>query len=87
MTDMTMNVSSANTAANENRTNRIFNYESIFKDYPDVVTVDHVQEMLHIGRNTAYSLLKDGTLKAFKNGTHYIIPKASVVNFVLGIVA
>ena len=81
MTDMTMNVSSANTAANENRTNRIF------KDYPDVVTVDHVQEMLHIGRNTAYSLLKDGTLKAFKNGTHYIIPKASVVNFVLGIVA
>ena len=39
------------------------NNKDIFKNYPDVVTVEDLQNMLHIGRNTAYGILKDGAIK------------------------
>lgn len=57
------------------------NYTDIFKNYPDVITIGDLQEMLHIGRNTAYGILKDGTIKAVKIGKRYIIPKISVIEF------
>lgn len=57
----------------------------IFRDYPDVVTIDDLQSMLHIGRNTAYKLLQDNIIKTLKVGKRYIIPKTSVVNFVTSI--
>lgn len=53
----------------------------IFKDYPDVVTPTDVQNMLHIGRNRVYELLKTNTIKSIKVGKKYIIPKKSVINF------
>lgn len=34
---------------------------TMFSDYPDVVSVEQVTEMLHIGQVLAYKLLKDGT--------------------------
>ena len=37
---------------------------TLFSDYPDVVSVEQVTEMLHIGQVLAYKLLKDGTIKA-----------------------
>lgn len=57
---------------------------SMFAEYPDVLSIEQLQEMLHIGRNTAYDLLKDSTIKTIKIGKKYIIPKASVINFILG---
>ena len=33
-------------------------YLTMFKDYPDVVTVEHLQEMLGICRKNAYLLVK-----------------------------
>lgn len=53
----------------------------IFKDYPDVVTPEDIQNMLHIGRNRVYELLKTNTIKSIKVGKKYIIPKKSVINF------
>jgi excisionase family DNA binding protein len=53
----------------------------IFKDYPDVVTPEDVQNMLHIGRNRVYELLKTNAIKSIKVGKKYIIPKKSVINF------
>ena len=53
----------------------------IFKDYPDVVTPEDVQNMLHIGRNRVYELLKTNSIKSIKVGKKYIIPKKSVINF------
>lgn len=38
--------------------------------------------MLHIGRNTAYGILKDGAIKTIKVGKKYIIPKQSVIEFI-----
>lgn len=46
------------------------------KDYPDVLTVKDVADVLHIGINTAYSLLQTGELKSCKIGRIYRVPKA-----------
>lgn len=62
-----------------------YNSIDIFKDYPDVITIDDLQSMLHIGRNTAYKMLQDNIIKTLKIGKKYIIPKTSVVNFVTSI--
>ena len=55
--------------------------EEMFRSYPDVITVDDMQEMLHIGRNTAYQLLRDHRVPSIKVGKKYIIPKSSVIDF------
>lgn len=51
------------------------------KDYGDVLSVKDVQEILGIGRNAVYIMLKNGTLKTKKIGTKYIIPKRSVQTY------
>lgn len=58
-----------------------FSSKEVFADYPDVITVDDMQEMLHIGRNTAYQLLRDHRVQSIKVGKKYIIPKSSVIDF------
>lgn len=57
------------------------NTMTMFSDYPDVVSVEQVTEMLHIGQVLAYKLLKDGSIKARKVGRRYIIAKRSVIEF------
>lgn len=46
----------------------------IFRRYPDVVTVEQLCKMLHIGKNTAYSLLTSEQIKSVRVGNKYIIP-------------
>jgi excisionase family DNA binding protein len=59
----------------------IINTERNINDYPDVITIEELMEMLHIGRNSAYSILKGGLIKTIKVGKKYIIPKKSVIEF------
>ena len=54
----------------------------MFADYPDVVRIDDIQSMLQIGRNSVYTLLKQGLIKSIKIGKKYIIPKSAVIDFV-----
>ncbi len=54
----------------------------MFKDYPDIITILDLQTMLHIGRNAAYKLLQDNSIVSIRVGKKYIIPKASVANFI-----
>lgn len=54
---------------------------TMFSDYPDVVSVEQVTEMLHIGQVLAYKLLKEGAIKARKVGRRYIIAKKNVIEF------
>ena len=63
----------------------IENEKRMFESYPDVVTIDDLQSMLHVGRNTAYKILQKDLIKTLKIGKKYIIPKASVVKFVASI--
>lgn len=53
----------------------------IFSKYNDVVTVENVMEMLHLGRVTVYSLLKSGRIHTLRVGKKYVIPKKSVIEF------
>ena len=41
-------------------------YSDVFKDYPDVVTVEQMSEMLDISTKTAYKLLNENCIKHFK---------------------
>jgi len=59
------------------------NMERPFDDYPDVVSVEEIQQMLRIGKNAVYTLLKDGVIKSVKVGKRYIVPKKYVVEFLL----
>lgn len=55
----------------------------IFKDYPDVVTVSQLKDMLQIGINQAYSLIKTGVIPSIRIGREYKIAKISIINYVL----
>ena len=56
--------------------------QEMFANYPDVVDVSGLQSMLgNIGRQTAYELVRKGTIKAIKVGKLYRIPKINVIAF------
>lgn len=56
--------------------------QEMFADYPDVVDVSGLQSMFgNIGRQTAYELVRKGTIKAIKVGKLYRIPKINVIAF------
>jgi len=54
----------------------------MFEQYEDMVTIDDVCQMLNIGKNSAYRLLKEGKLHAFKIGRIWKISKFSVMEYV-----
>ena len=54
----------------------------MFHDYPDVVDVLAMREMLGgIGRRAAYALLKSGEIESVKIGRIYRIPKLGVIAY------
>ena len=48
----------------------------------EIINVDELCEILMIGKNMAYKILNSGELHAFREGTHWKIPKASVVQYI-----
>lgn len=57
----------------------------MFSEYPDVITVEQLMEILHIGENAAYSLLKSGEIRTIRIGRRYIIPKQSIITYISSI--
>lgn len=55
----------------------------MFKDYPDVVSVDILQEMLGICRKNAYLLVKQKKIHSARVGRSYKIPKLCVVEYLI----
>lgn len=53
------------------------------EDYPDVLTVLEVKEILGIGKNMVYQLLNDKKIKAKKLGHNWIIAKSNLIKFIL----
>ena len=54
----------------------------MFRDYPDVVTVEQMCEMLGgISTKTGYRLLKSGAIKSFVVGRRYRIPKLYIFEY------
>ncbi len=54
----------------------------LFKEYPDIVSVEQVSEMLRIGQVLAYRLVRSGEIKSRKVGRRYIITKQHIIDFV-----
>ena len=44
----------------------------------ELLTVDEVAEILYLGKNTVYSLLRSGELQAIRFGRVWRIPKESI---------
>lgn len=52
-------------------------------DASEIITIDELCDMLQIGKNTAYRLLLNGEIQAFKIGRIWKIPKQAVISFIL----
>ena len=55
----------------------------MFEEYPDIVTVEEMSDMLRCGKNAAYQYLNSGEIKAIRNGKRFLIPKIAVCEFVM----
>ena len=52
-------------------------------DYPDLLTVQDVMEVLRVGRIAIYKYIQSGELPARKIAEKYRIPKDSLISFML----
>jgi len=56
--------------------------EIVFGNYPDVLTVKQIAELLRIGRNSAYELVRSGEIESVTIGRQIRVLKANVISFV-----
>ncbi len=57
-------------------------YKTMFKDYPDVVNVEQMCEMLGgMSTKTACRLLRSGSIKSILTGRRYRIPKVYILEY------
>lgn len=54
---------------------------NILDSYADVLTVNDVMNILHIGRNKAYELLRSKVIPSIRIGKKYVIPKNLMIEF------
>ena len=52
-------------------------------DNLEILTVPELMELLFIGKNTAYQLLREKNIKAFRIGNTWKIPKAAVDEYII----
>lgn len=58
-------------------------YQQLFKNYPDAVDFEQYRQMLGLGRNRAYELLRIGQIPCRRNGKKYIIAKIHIIEFLI----
>ncbi len=56
-------------------------YKLMLKDYPDVMSIEQMCEILSISTKTGYRILRDGKICCLKVGRAYRIPKAHLFTF------
>jgi len=57
-------------------------YRAVFKDYPDVLDVKQVSQLLRVSTKTVYRLLRSGMLESLKVGREFRVPKVNVMKYV-----
>ena len=60
------------------------NHSYSLDEIPPVVSVDDLMDILHIGRNTAYNLVRAGTIRSIRIGKQIRIPREAVLQFLTG---
>ena len=58
-------------------------YEIMFKDYPDVVNIKELSEMLGICSKKAYELVRSGAIPVLPCSKCYKIAKLNVIGYML----
>lgn len=58
------------------------NKEELYKQFPDILTIDELIEALGVGRNTAYKIIRNKLIYSKKIGKQYLIPKISVIEYI-----
>ncbi|SFW21825.1 helix-turn-helix domain-containing protein [Ruminococcus flavefaciens] len=48
----------------------------------ELITIEEVMKILKIGKNTAYQLLEDKEIEAFRIGNKWKIPRSSVYKYI-----
>lgn len=48
----------------------------------DILTLKELQELLHIGKNTALRLVQSGEIEAFRVGNRWRVMKESVAKYI-----
>lgn len=59
----------------------MLNIENSFREYPDIVSIPQLTDMLQIGKNTAYELVASNEIKSIRIGRIYKIPKQNVIDY------
>lgn len=54
----------------------------MFDTYKDVLTVEQVCSALSMGKNSVYTLLRNGVIKSIKIKRKYLIPKPFLIDFI-----
>ena len=54
----------------------------MLEGYDDLLTSEEACEALKIGKNALYELLASGTLKAYRNGRVWRVPKAAIEAYI-----
>lgn len=52
-----------------------------FTEYPDVLTIEQLQNALGIGRSTAYKLINNGDIQSIRIGRAIRIPKRYILDY------
>ena len=56
-------------------------YQLLFKDYPDILNVEQVANILNSSPKTVYRLLKNQVIKSITVGRRYCIPKVCIFEY------
>ena len=56
-------------------------YAVMLKDYPDVMDIDQISEVLGVSKKTGYKLLQTEAITCLKIGRCYRIPKAHLLAY------
>lgn len=55
----------------------------MLNDYSDILTVAEIAETLYIGKNRVYELLENGSIKGFRIGRVWKVPKEALREYIL----
>ena len=56
-------------------------YQIVFKDYPEIMSVEQTSKALGVSTKTIYKMLKNGTIQSMKVGRSYRVPKVHLLSF------
>lgn len=55
---------------------------TLLDDLPDLLTVADLAQVLRIGRNSAYRLVRSGEIPSIRIGRAYRVPKAALIDYI-----